>query len=374
MDVVNADFSDAFFEGGYMWIFDNRIQALCKVDLAGFNMEIISFYKSKKKFAVRRIYLYENKFYLVQAGSMQILVYNREEQNEDAAFCLIPLLYENREISVVHEYSGNICFLSNYADGKIFCFNMSAQKYYEKKSIASLVKEKIPFDAHIGINSYLYGNTVWFTFYETNYYGRYNIEEENIELFQIEDRSVCLDNICFDGEDVWLTQTNSSNIICAGKKTVKVSGEQFYTKIYNSVNWIVVLPKYEHRIVLVQKGTFDLLIINLPLCEYEIKQRLERNMLRCCEYRDRIYIFPHGIKDLFVLEEKKLAAKRKKLKCANYIKLWSERETEYLYENPALGIDTLVQFCGRNTKLFFAENEKKRNMGNIIWNNMKQIS
>ena len=88
MDSVKASFQDAVFEDGYMWVFDNLIQAICRIDVDTFEMEIISDYKGKKRFNTQKIFLIQDKFYLVTRESTEILIYDRKKQGEDTAFFL----------------------------------------------------------------------------------------------------------------------------------------------------------------------------------------------------------------------------------------------------------------------------------------------
>ena len=65
LELIKACFKDAILKGDYMYFFDNRIQAVCKMNTYNFNMKIISKYEDEEKFYGRKIFDFYNKYFII---------------------------------------------------------------------------------------------------------------------------------------------------------------------------------------------------------------------------------------------------------------------------------------------------------------------
>ncbi len=371
MDVVNASFSDAFFEDKYMWVFDNRIQAICRVDIDSMEMKIISHYAGREEFIAYDMFSFQNRLYLATRETFQILIYDRDKQEEKEPFSLQHFSGDKEASSTDYGiccFKGCIYFLPRELDKSMVCFDM-IEKKYEQKVLPVCLKENKVRECHLHTSPYsFYKETAYFTIDNTNYYGKYNVIQKKIEIFQDEGKEHFLELICFDGTYIWLTENRSGNILCEGRESVKIPGEQSYSRLYNMEKFIIAIPKYSDRVILVEKETLEAFIISLPYDERE-KQRKTgyRNTVKCCEIGELIYLFPHGIKDMFIINKKTLQAERVKIKCRNYIKNGFRCRNILLYENVNINLASLLQI--QENESDFLE-EDCNCTGNTIWKNV----
>ncbi len=375
MDEIRASFCDAVFEDGYMWVFDNLIQAICKIDIATFKMEIVSFYKGKEIFIVQKILLYQNKFYMSTISSAKILIYDREMKGKKEAFCLQKPSRDGRPIGTFFIYADALYFLPRRIDEEIIYFDIITKKYYTKNFLESDMINQLKKNAINVKCYYYYENTVWFVLQGTCFYFRYSMEEEKVELFQTQDKKCSLEKICYDGECVWLTESEDGNVICEGERLVKIPEKHSYSRLYFISGWIVILPKYGSDLVLIEKETFQVSLIELPLIEKE-KQQKERgnNFLDCKEYHDFVFLFPNGIQDMFVFHKKTLKVKRVKLKCENYTEKCFQNKKIQLCENEYLNLKSLLQFSEQSILNEKISKKEKKNVGIIAWETLANKS
>lgn len=368
MDEIRASFCDAVFEDGYMWVFDNLIQAICKINMDTFKMEIISCYEGKEIFVVQKILLYQNKFYMSTISSAKILIYDRKMQGNREAFYLQEPLEDKGPIGTFFRYDNCLYFLPRRIDERIICFDILTGRYFNKIFLESDMKNELK---KYGLNIkcyYYYEDTIWFVLQGTSFYLRYSMSNGNVELFKTQGKECALEKICYDGEHVWLTESDNSDVICEGEQIVKIYEEQSYSRLYFINACITILPKYGNKLVLIEKGTFNVSIIELPLTLKEKRQKEEyNNFLECKEYKELIFLFPSGIPDLIVFHKKTLKVKRIKVKCEGYIEKCIQNEKNQLYENECINLKSLLQFCGQPILNEKIQKKEKYETGKISW-------
>ncbi len=373
MDIINASFSDGFFEDNYIWVFDNRIQAICRVHIETLEMEIISHYMNIDKFIAYDIYFFQNKFYLMTKMSSKILVYDRDCGTFNL---LIPSWKEEKTLSNCAIYTEKcyIYFFPYDLNKNVVCVDLCNQVYIQKKLPVSLIRKELG-NSDLPVNFFSFcSGIVWFVLLNTNCYGKYNMIEEMLVLFNIEAAGGFLDRICCDGEHIWLTESENGNITCLEKGVVTISENLSYSQLSNIDGSIIALPTYSDKVVLVDKKNFRASVICLPFSEAE-RQRKEgfKNIVKCREYRDFIYLFPHGIKDLFLLDKKTLEVKRVKITCKDYIKKCFENKNIYLKEDKNIDLQVFQRFCGRKNEMSNHTEMGKMSQGSSIWDSIKRF-
>lgn len=365
MDFVQASFEDAVFELGYMWIFDNQVQGICKINISTFEMEIISLYVGKEKFAARRIFSIQDKLYIASGVSADILVYDKKIQRWDSE--LYPKELLRKDVARAYEifaYENNIYFFPIYANKKIICFEICSQRYSSKEIFEANIMEKIGAAYMSGFS--LYKGTVWFGIYGTPLYVKYDLVKGKAELFHSSESDAALETVCFDGRSIWMTKVNCTDVICEDRQVIKILDRQSYSRLYDIGNYIITCPKYSNKLVLVEKETFKVIVINMPFSEDE-KQRQSggSNIVNCREYFEHIFFFPHGIKAMFVLDQKTFEIRRIQLKCEDYIDRCFKKERVLIMENDSITLENLLQFCRQDS--CSAHEEKKNSVGESIW-------
>lgn len=364
VDTIKAHFYDAIFENGYMLVFDNFIQALCRIDIKSFEMEIISYYKGKKEFIARRIFLFQNKIYLVSNDSAEILIYDRKTTKENSLFFLFSFLCKKKIRYTVFEYEKIIYFFPKCIGEKIICFDLIKSKYYEKKLFDKSTLKKVNNCDTMGF-SCVQGDSVWFVIYGTKFYVRYHIIDGNVDLFECLDSKMALKAICFDEKKIWLTSIYDNNIYCEGEQIIKIPGKESFSWLYNIDEYILALPGRDDRLILIHKNTLKKTEISLQSGHY-LKQRKSNGsgMIRCIKHENYIFLFPYCIQDLFILEKRSLIIQKVELKCKNYLREYFKRNKKLICETEDIKLENLLWFCRKKSNFKYIE---KINKEKCIW-------
>lgn len=366
MDSVKASFQDAVFEDGYMWVFDNLIQAICRIDVDTFEMEIISDYKGKKRFNAQKIFLIQDKFYLVTRESTEILIYDRKKQGEDTAFFLQKSTVNENSTKYVGFFlhKNNIYFFPKYIDNGVVCFETSIKKYSKKNFLQPPLRTKLG-DGDLILRCFsFYEEAMWFVLNRAGVYGRYDFIDGSADLYQTDTVSNLLSGICFDGDHVWLTETDSNHVICEGKQIIDVSGEQSYWGLYPTTGGIFIPPYKSDKLIFIEEGTFKVTIKSLPLTIKEKRQVINHPFH---DGDDFIYLFPLYSDPLFVLNKKDGEIKRIKIKCKNYIKKCLTDNKIPVREDEDIDINWLLHFLGMSCSLTYGQVRDRNESGKAIW-------
>lgn len=366
MDFINASFQDAVFENGYMWVFDNLIQAICKIDTDNFQMEIISGYQGREKFLAHKIVLFEEKFYLLSRISTNVLIYDRKKEGKDSAFFLQESQVEDRAIKYVAFFLYNNCiyFFPHNINKEILCFNIISRKFLKKSGLGVYFKGKGTKTDLFMRSCNFYEGVMWFVIGAAGSYGTYNITNGEVKIFQSEHTKAIFGGVCFDGEDVWLIKENSNEVICEGKKTIQLIEEQSHSEIHLVREGIIVTPFMSDIVMFIPKNTSAVSLFKLPLIEKE-KEKVINHYY--CSNEDFVYLLPLSTGPIFVFDTKTLELKRVKIKCKNYIERCLKDRKILVKEDEDIHFENFLQFCECASKL---KNEQEKNeieMGKIIW-------
>lgn len=357
MNTIGASFSDGIFDDGYMWVFDNLIQAVCRIDLEKEEMEILSYYNGEERFVAERIFLFRERFYFVTKLSTKILIYERKRQ-EEKAFSLC----ESTDITPwteVFAYAGCIYFLC--INGELVRFEISTEQYTQKELLTSSEKEEMGISNSFVRRPWVHDKTVWIALYGSNRYLQYDVTGEKADLFHVEDKDAALDRICFDGERVWLTELKQKDIICQEKGAVRIPMEQVCSKLCDSSRWILAFPKQGNQFILIEKETNQTLQIDLPFFKKE-----NQKMGNCREYKDCLFLFQSDVRELYVLQKETWKFKRVSLKCDYYqADRYFTTEKEQLLEDKYMGLEQMLQFCAQNDA---CAKQSNNTVGKTIWN------
>lgn len=345
MDLIAASFRAGLLEEENIWFFDNDIQALCKMDVRDYQMEIITKYKGDSPFSVRYIYSFKDKFYFLNSNSRDILEYDRNKHGKDDAFFLHESGKKDLSVHTAMDYQGFLFFFPYDISKKINCFDIEKQRYVERHSFEEILGKRFT-NRSLGC-ACLCGDNAYFVVKGTPFYLKYHLLEGCAELFRCENENSSLGGICFDGKHIWLSQTHSSDLICDGRQTLKVSEGGTYSWLRNLGKYVAVLPEHSDRLVLIRKNTCEISVFNLPLTEMEKKFWNGCILTDCCESGDDIILFPNGVRDLLVLHEKTKRIERVKLQCEGYKKGYLERckkQNDCISENSNVKLRNFLDF------------------------------
>lgn len=368
MDSVKAKFQDMVIENGYMWAFDNQIQAICKINLDNFIMEIVVYYTGKERFAARKIFLFQDKFYMVSENSVNILVFDRKEEKQGSGFCLEKSFKNSKsETYMAFLYNDCIYFIPHYIDKDVICFDLSKRIYSTKRLFVPINRVNTGKNNFHSRYLYSYGKDIWFVLDSTAYYGRYDLDSEKIDLFQLEDTGAVLNSCCFDGDNVWLTELNNSNVIYAGRHRIHVPGKHLYGRVCSVDGGILVFPSDEDKLVFIKKKTFEVSIVKLPL----IESKRHYGVMDFREYGDFVFLLLVYIGGVFVFNQRTLEIRYIKLKCQSYIKECFQRKLNVLREDEDIGLKQLLLFSEKLSDRTYDREISVNGMGKAIWKSMQ---
>lgn len=370
MDSVKVSFQDAVFENEYMWVFDNLIQSICKININSFQMEVVSCYKGKERFFAQKIFLLQDRFYLVARTTQEVLIYDRKKEGKDSAFCLQkPLSEDGPTINVAFFLYGNkIYFFPKYIDKRIVCFDICKKKYFQK-TLLKLPQDIKVNDSNLIIGeSRFYRETMWFILRGMGLYGKYNFSNEKCEFFYAENVDQVFNGVSFDGEQVWQI-TNEKGIVRVGKQIVQVPGQYSFTSIYPIEDGELFLSPDNGKLVFIGKKNFEVVIINLPLNEKE-KQNIKGYFY--CEHDSNVYLFS-AMNDpgpLLVLDKKDWKVSRVDLKCEGYIGKCFRNRKILFKEDECINLECVLQFCKQDV-LCIDGTENVTEIGKNIWKTVR---
>lgn len=373
MDSIKAFFRDGVYENGYIWVFDNQIQAICKISVTDFELKVIGRYKGKDVFIARRIFLFQDMFYLVERNSTKILIYDRNKQGKDTAFCLQETKVCNRtEKYAAFFYGDRIYLFPRSIDGEVIVFETSTREYIKSRLFEDSIKAKIrKEDLFIKYPSN-YQEVLWFVLNNSNFYGRYDLATRKAELFQAGDKGTVLSGCCFDGERIWLTESHSSDVICVGERTVSILDELPWPYSFPySVDEGIIIPSGDNgdKLVFIEKATFKVSIVELPLSE-----KTKQLTTACREYIEQgnfIFLFPLEDRSMFVFDKDLLKITQVNLKSDNYIERDFIAGNVVLCEDECINIKHLLQFSGENSASIQSCMKEKIETGQTVWKAMK---
>lgn len=321
MKYVKPVCRDALFKEGFFWFFDNRIQALCKMNSNDFQIQVLSQYKSMRPFTARWIYSFNDEFFFADDYLKRILSCKKEKN--EYIFSLeefVPdkeSVFMERQWCMVCQWRNRLYYFSCNLAEKVVYFDLSERKFIVLGIIDDKILNKF-YHKELGRGS-VCGNEIWFSVRGTPYYIVYNFLNGKAESFNCKNKDISLDRICFDGKNIWMTQTNQSNIVLNDKDVIEIPGTQTYTWLYAMQHYVAVLPFNGDILVLINKKTKEAEALSLPLSDIE-KQHCKKNYLSYChETSDSIYFLPNTAYGIFVYDICSKKIFRKNCHCSEYM-------------------------------------------------------
>ena len=358
MKNINPYWGDAYFEDGYMWYFDNAIFALCRMNLKTGKVDILAAYIGKRTFLRNRIFAYKDVFFITAYNSSNVLKYTKIEnkidelKNEHERF-LSESNYNFYDFHMCVE--DKIWYFSKYHTKPVYYFDMHKEQFYQDDIRNKYISRYINKGEIATFYSNGYEDCYWSAIYNTNIFIKYNLKDRSIEEFKISDTNIHLNAICFDGEKVWLTQSDNGDIICA-----KLSGEivnifngisngvgNEFSKIINTRDNIVALPRLGDILLLIDKKDMKMCKINLK--ESGLESVASRagyaKIINCFELEGQLLFPPWGLNSLFSIS--RLGGELQKIDIS-YLEseLWDialNRE-KCLYESQDINLECLIKY------------------------------
>lgn len=369
---MKAFFKDAIFEDEFMWYFDNLLQALCRMNLKNHQIEMISKYENIEKFIVRWIFQSKDKFYLATNSSMKLLIYDLKKRTiEMVESNTNELSNEISEQFSAFFYANCIWFIPKYTDELMYYYDLKSKKYHELEEFKLVMEKKLGNQIYPITFPFCSQGAIWFTIFETQKYIKFDLSEKVGECIHQVGENLQYEGICYDGNCVWLTIKNSNNILCAKEQStvIRISEKQSYSYLFNLEKYVVALPRYSNRVVLIDKKTYGVTVVYLQIEENK-KKSGRSYIVNCKEHGDYIYLFPHGIKSFFKLNKNTLVVEKIESVFENYdleiIKGDIEKK-RILHESEDINLINLCEYC-KNSELSLYKNiQEPPHIGEKIW-------
>ncbi len=307
MKQISANFRDGVIIDEYMWVYDNAIQGICKIDLYTYELELVKAYQGKQEYIVSWIFRFDDILFLVGMFEKAILAYDMEKNVFFSIKMLVDIDESKIKIQQVIRYKDVLWMLPQFLSSPIICFDMKMKEYkLHHTLITSLARLRGPASCQYSFAS-IEGNCLYIpSWYEAQYI-RYNIETGQCKTFDLKNMNLKLNSIYVNGEKRWVSLSNSSDIVYVnmfGKErriAEGTKGNRPYAEIYHILEYLIYLPGYGNEIVLVNTKTEEVIRYTLDE-EIELKERPSSRMRNICYKEDKIYFIPFNIDKLYILD------------------------------------------------------------------------
>lgn len=372
MDRVN--FEDAVIENGYIYFFDNLIQAMCRADLKSYDIEILAELNSPKNIRINKIYSYKNTFFLLEYRGVRVFLFDRKQHSyKHYEYNLTDSLRSQRHFFFLWE--DQICFLPFDNKENIVRFDVKLRKFSQTDSINKLLGKNIESFYGVGASS-IYRDTVFLAIQGTDQYIEYNLSTKRAILANLKKTKIKLFSLLRTDELMtWILEDRSLNLVCGEeeKSIIKIQSEWLYSRICNLQNYVCLLPRDGNHVILINKFNLEIKDIVLPLSETEINESRRSNFVRCVETESGIFIIPQGIKTLFYIAKGTFKVSRVHFRCNNYMNMVISRNillTKMITEHPDVNLNLFIDYISSHADSESGQNHIE-NVGGNIWDAVK---
>lgn len=364
-----ANFMDAVIENGFIYFFDNILQAMCRADLKNYNLEILAEYNDYKEIEVNQIYSFDHFFLLIDIFSISILWFDRDRK------CYVNYEYdlENRlrqgHSSFLLENLVYFFPVDNHKN--IVCFDIKSQEFFQVDSINNLLGKNI--------NSFclaptMYKDIVYFAIQRTNQYIEYNLFTKRAQIVNFKNIGTKLYSLLQTDELMtWILEDKSLGLVCGEKEKciIKISNEQQCSRICNIQNYVCLPPRCGNRLILIDKFNMDIKNIVLPVYESELilTKNKRSGFVKCIETESDIFVIPFGIKALLCITKDTFKVSRIRFQCNNYMNMVISRRislAEKVAERQEVNMCHFMEYI-RSHSISETRQSYVENVGGSIW-------
>lgn len=305
MDGINVNFRDGVVDDGYMWVFDNVLQAVCKIDLDSMVMDIVQKYEGEKDITIGWIVQHQNTLYMVTTDKPGILIYDKNKKRFYERFDAPETGYERKAVSTVFLHENIIWIFLVRLENSACCYDVKKGKFYTDDRITGMLKRHKSCQGVFSSFNYKENDYLWMVSFAGNAYWKYDLKSGDSEIHEFEDSDMQLSGICCNGNQKWFSFINSGKIMC-------VDGEEYniwdnvgtenrpFSHIVNAGKYIIYLPRQCNEIITID--TSNNAISKRRVNKDGIKGFLDEKMRNFCDYRSVIYLFPNQIDTMYKMD------------------------------------------------------------------------
>lgn len=353
MNDIRANFRDGVIEDGYMWVFDNCLQAVCKINMETMVMDMVERYEGEEHITVGWIVGHQNKLFMVKTETPGILIYDKNKKRFFERFDAPNVGNAKQDVASVLLYDNTIWIFPVWLENEACCYDLKRGKYYTDHNITRLLKSH---ESTLGVFSPFYfveKDILWMVCFGGKVYWKYDLKNGNSEMFGFDKMGLQLSGICCDSHEKWFSFLNSSKLmrIREGEDFEFWDGKDSENRPYSNIVkiglYIVFMPRFSDSIAVINSENGK--IQQTVLKKEKIKTSMNEKMRNYCKYGNNLYMLPYQSENMY-----KVDGVTGEVTCENIassfhyeleqVKRAFNRGT-CIRENENLGICGLIDFC-----------------------------
>ncbi len=311
-------FGEGIIRDDHMYAFDNRLNAMCKVNLRDMSMDILENYESGKPLFAKRIFEVDDTFVLQHERTLNLVVYDKKEGTYSAY---------SKGSSAGEKYNviqlqKELIFIPLNWTNEIIVFDVEKREYSEQKHF-HVIKD----EPQIVLRPVLYKNSIIFPTQNENSFFRIETEEKIIDQISLISRGIIPHIAKTDGDYLWVIEDKAEKLYGFGKESVTVSipaGK--YGDIAVLEKHICLMPLVGFPLVIVSKE--DRAVMTLgeisEVSNTEMYGRFSSHVY-CAEDHDHIYLFPNNDGFILKINKKGFEMEHCGFVCKEYEKMMMKR-------------------------------------------------
>lgn len=305
MNGIRANFKDGVIEDGYMWVFDNCLQAVCKINPETMVMDMVEQYEGEENITIGWIVAYQNKLFMVKTEKPGILIYDRNKKRFFERFDAPNVGAAKQNVASVLLYENTIWIFPVWLENAACCYDLKRGKYYTDHNITRLLKSHENSSGVFSPFYYIENEFLWLVSFGGNAYWKYNLKENTAEKFEFDDQNIQLSAIFCVEDEFFFSFIDSAKIVCNSKLEVfdVYSGDNNSSRAFSNIvrngKKIVFLPRYGNKIV-----TVDILtkMVSTFALGEEKFSRIER-IRNFCRSTEGLLLIPYQGNEMYIIRE-----------------------------------------------------------------------
>lgn len=305
MDGINVNFRDGVVDDGYMWVFDNVLQAVCRINLDTMVMDIVQKYEGEKDITIGWIVQHQNTLYMVTTDKPGILIYDKNKNRFYERFDVPKTGYGKPDVSSVLLHENTIWIFPVWLENAACCYDVKKGKFYTDDRITGMLKQHKSSQGFFSPFYYRENDELWTVSFLGNAYWMFDLKSGASEVYEFEDADIQLSGICCKGNQKWFSFINSDRIMCVEDgifdiwDSVGVENRPF-SHIANVGRFVLYMPRRSNAIVIID--TINNNIYKREVRNEGVGEFLFESMRNYCKCKETIYLFPNQSNDMYKME------------------------------------------------------------------------
>lgn len=296
--------SDACVRKEKIYFFDDITQAICEFSDSNDSVKILAV-NDKKFFESGNIFFYRDCLYVASRRTLDILKYESNSKTIKT-ICQKDIKVNQQFLFDYHMISEHrLWSFPNHMCQPVCYYDFNSGEFVEGKKIEKNNNMLTRFSSS-------FESCYWSALYKTNKYFKYDLKQQNIKLYEISDKKMYAAAICFDGEYLWVSSSNNSEIYkCTKTGEVigkfdgkgKAGGETF-ARLYAIDQYVIAVPRFGEFIFFIDKRTDE--VKRFYLKDIDVRMEMSpgkaSKILKCLKYKNKFVFFGFGIDAFIILD------------------------------------------------------------------------